>query len=106
MDTRTRDAHGYLDGEYADDEGNFSSTAGGYGPAPGMMGNASDNINCRCRVVEEIEGFSPDLRRIRGEGIVEYTTFIDWAKDKGWSPTTGWDIQKKAILAEEQARKY
>jgi SPP1 gp7 family putative phage head morphogenesis protein len=106
LDTRTRDAHGNLDGTFADDSGNFSSNAGGYGPAPGLLGNASDDINCRCRIIEVIDGLSPELRRIRGEDIVPYTTFSDWASQRGWSQTRGWDIEKKAILAEKQAEKY
>jgi len=69
-------------------------------------GNMSIVHNCRCRIIEVIDDMSPELRRIRGEGIVPYTTFSDWAKNKGWSPTRGWDIEKKAILAEKQAMKY
>jgi SPP1 gp7 family putative phage head morphogenesis protein len=105
LDTRTRDAHGSLDGEFADDEGLFHSN-GLTAEGPGLFGDPAEDINCRCRVVEEIEGFSPELRRIRGEGIVEYTTFKDWAGERGWSESKGWDLQAKAKIAEEQARKY
>lgn len=55
-DLRTRDAHGDpalggLDGKTIPAEDDFSSTLGGRGPAPGQMGNAADDINCRCAVV-------------------------------------------------------
>jgi len=89
LDTRTRDAHGSLDGEFADDDGNFQSPTGASGPAPGLMGSAEDDINCRCRVIEVIDGF-----------------FKDWAEPRGWSPTKGWPIEAKTKLAFEQTMDY
>ena len=105
LDTKTRDTHGILDGQFADKDGLFyvhgNSTEG-----PGQFGVAEEDINCRCRLIEVIEDMAPEYRRIRGEGVQPYQTFNDWAKDKGWSESKGWDIEKKAILAESQARKY
>lgn len=50
MDTRTRTAHRRLHGTTIPIKGMFRSTAGGYGPSPGLMGNPGDDINCRCRL--------------------------------------------------------
>lgn len=50
MDHRTRAAHRILHGTTKPINGMFRSTAGGIGPAPGLMGNPGDDINCRCRL--------------------------------------------------------
>lgn len=50
MDSRTRSAHRRLHGTTLPIRGMFRSTAGGYGPSPGLMGNPGDDINCRCRL--------------------------------------------------------
>ena len=50
MDHRTRTAHRILHGTTKPINGMFRSTAGGIGPAPGLMGNPGDDINCRCRL--------------------------------------------------------
>lgn len=50
MDSRTRAAHRRLHGTTIPIKGLFKSTAGGIGPAPGLMGNPGDDINCRCRL--------------------------------------------------------
>ena len=105
LDTRTRDTHGILDGQYADEDGLFH-IHGDSAEGPGLFSDPSESINCRCRVIEVIDGLAPEYRRIKGEGIVPYQTYEQWAKDKGWSPSTGWDLEAKARLAESQARKY
>lgn len=104
LDTRTRDTHGRLDGTYADQKGLFHS-GGGSALAPGLFGIASEDISCRCRIVEIVDGLAPEYRRIRGEGIQPYVTYDDWAKAHG-KTASGWPIEAKAKLAESQARKY
>jgi len=83
LDASTRDAHGALDGVEKKVKENFASSAGGYGLKPGSLGNAADDVNCRCDLIYEVEGVKPDFRRIRGEGVVPYKTYSEWAKDKG-----------------------
>ena len=39
--------------------------------------------NCRCSVRAEIEGYSPKVRRARGEGVIPHTNYRDWAEAKG-----------------------
>ena len=105
LDTRTRDTHGALDGELADENGLFW-IHGVSSEAPGLFGVAEEDINCRCRIVEVVEDFTPELRRIRGEGIVSYSTFKDWAEPRGWSESKGWPIEAKTKVSLEQTRSY
>jgi len=105
LDTRTRDAHGTLDGQYADENGDFHSPTGAVGPGPGLMNNAADDINERCRVVEVIDGLEPEFRRVRGEGITNYITYEEWAKSNG-KTSEGWPIEKKTKLEYNKASKY
>lgn len=90
LDMRTRNAHGILDGEEPDGDGLFHSTAGGAGPGPGLMNNAADDINCRCRLNEIIRDLPPSMRRVRGEDIIPYQSYSTWASARGWSRQNGW----------------
>lgn len=83
LDDKTRDTHQTLDGQEADKNGNFHSTSGAVGPAPGHMGMASEDIRCRCTFTERVKGTRPEFRRIRGEGVVPYKTYKEWADAKG-----------------------
>jgi len=83
LDSRTRDAHQSLDGVEVGVDDDFKSSAGGRGPAPGMMGTAADDCNCRCTMRIEIKGFKPEFRRVRGEGVVPYQNYREWEKAKG-----------------------
>ncbi len=51
-DDRTRDSHIEMGNKYADgipiDEEFINDETGGHGQAPGQMGTADDDINCRC----------------------------------------------------------
>ncbi len=83
LDEKTRDTHRTLDGQEADKNGNFHSSSGAIGPAPGHMGTAAEDINCRCNFIDQIKGFKPEFRRIRGEGVVPYKTYREWEAAKG-----------------------
>ena len=84
LDSRTRPSHASADGTKMDNETGMFDVLGGT-PGPRRTGNASDDINCRCRSVAEVEGYSPELRNIRGEGLQPYQTFKNWATDKGYT---------------------
>ena len=86
LSAATRDAHRTLDGKDVGAKEDFVSDNGGRGPAPGMMGEASDDINCHCTVIAQVAGFKPEFRRVRGEGVVPYKTYDEWAKAKGVKP--------------------
>ena len=78
IDDRTRDNHADMDGEYADKNGIFHLPGGASGPAPGLTGVASEDINCRCNYILEFPDIEPpEERRIRGEGIVPFRTFFE-----------------------------
>lgn len=79
LDGDTRDSHADLDGEVVEVDQPFSN---------GLMypgdpaGPPEEVINCRCTHIVEIEGFEPTERRIRGEGVVPYTNYRDWEKNR------------------------
>jgi len=66
IDSRTRDTHSELDGEKVniDEEFEWIAADGSKVSAegPGLSGNAGEDINCRCSVIEVIEGFEPAFR--------------------------------------------
>lgn len=57
-------------------------------------GSMSIVHNCRCRVIEIIEGLEPELRRIRDEGLVPYVSYDEWAESKGYKDGK-WPVQSK-----------
>ena len=88
LDGNTRDTHQDLDGQTVpmfDDDGNpglFKSPAGNTAEYPGGFGVAEEDINCRCAVRGQIKGYSPEVRRARGEGTIPYTTYNEWKKSR------------------------
>ena len=77
IDDRTRDSHQELDGVTIDLDEDFEGEEGS-GPAPGMLGSAEEDINCRCTMIEVVDGFEPNERRVRGVGITEYATYNEF----------------------------
>lgn len=80
IDESTRDSHQDLDGVQIDIDEDFEGEEGS-GPAPGMLGAAEENINCRCTMIEVVAGFKPNERRVRGVGITEYKTYNEFKKE-------------------------
>lgn len=83
IDGTTRDSHQSLDGVTVELDEDFVSDTGATGQGPGQMNSPEDDINCRCTLLTIIEGFEPQQRRIRDEGIVDYTTFDKWKESRG-----------------------
>lgn len=81
LDNLTRDGHGELDGQAADAEGLFHLN-GLSAEYPGGFGDPAEDINCRCTVRVEIEGFEPTVRRVRGEGVISYESYADWRENR------------------------
>jgi hypothetical protein len=82
LDNKTRDTHAELDGKHADDEGLFHVrkliTEG-----PGLFGVAEEDINCRCSLRAEVEGFESKIRKDNiSKNIIPYTTYTEWAKNR------------------------
>ena len=86
LDGSTRDSHQELDGETIELMQEFDGESGS-GLAPGQMGSASEDINCRCTLITVIEGFEPRVRRARevegkrGE-IIGYKNYKEWKKGR------------------------
>lgn len=83
LDGRTRPRHGNLDGEPKNEEKNGWYVPGiGWISGPMQSGVAEFDINCRCRVREQIKEYAPSKRRQREEGIKDYETYEEWVKKR------------------------
>lgn len=81
LDSRTRPAHAALDGRPKDDsEKGWYVPEIGYVVAPLHSGVASFDINCRCRTRNQVKGFPPNERYVRGDGIKPYQTYEKWKR--------------------------
>lgn len=79
LDSRTRPAHGALDGKPKDDSEKGWNVPGiGWVSAPLHSGVASFDINCRCRMRDQVKGYPPKERYVRGDGIKPYQTYEEW----------------------------
>jgi SPP1 gp7 family putative phage head morphogenesis protein len=83
LDKKTRDSHQSMDGQVVDIDKDFESPSGARGKSPGNLGSAKEDVRCRCDMISFIEGYEPKVRRARDEGIIEYTTYKEWLKQKG-----------------------
>ncbi len=82
LDGRTRPSHAALDGKPKDDpdKGWFVPEIG-WVSAPLHSGVASFDINCRCRTRDQVKGYPPQERYVRGDGIKPYQTYAQWKED-------------------------
>ena len=83
LDDRTRSSHASADGTIKDNETGYFTVPWGQVVAPRTSGIAAEDIQCRCISVGEVEGYSPELRAIRDEGLAPYQTFETWATENG-----------------------
>lgn len=82
IDDRTRDSHQALDGVTINIDEDFTTENGASGPGPGQFNDPAEDINCRCTIASVVGGYAPNTRRIRDEGIVNYTTFDKWKESR------------------------
>lgn len=83
LDDSTRDTHGAMDGQAADENGMFTSPSGATAEAPGMFGVPEEDINCRCTVRTEIKGFTPKTRLDDNTGeLIPYQTYQEYYEGK------------------------
>lgn len=80
LDGRTRTSHRSLDGKEATmrDGEHYWRLGNMWTPGPGLSGDPAEDINCRCTIRYEVDGLSPKLRRIKGEGVQPYQTYEEW----------------------------
>ena len=83
LDGKTRPEHGFLDGQEADENGEWTFSDGIKTKGPGLSGVAYHDINCRCAERGQVSDRTPGTRidNITGERI-KHTTYDEWAKDK------------------------
>ena len=83
-DTHTRDTHGELDGQTVgiDEPFRLHGLTAMY---PGTFGDPAEDINCRCTVIDIIEGLEPTVQRVRNpftgrNEIASFGTYDEYAK--------------------------
>jgi uncharacterized protein with gpF-like domain len=81
-DGKTRDSHAVLDGKKANEQGLFETDVG-LVTGPMQSGVPEFDIGCRCRTIAVIDGYDPEIMRVKGEGVSDYKTYNDWKKAKG-----------------------
>ena len=82
LDSHTRDSHAAMDGVESNEDGTFNLA--GYtidGPGDPQL-PPEEAINCRCSLRSQIDDYGPKVRRIRDEGVVPYTTYREWEKER------------------------
>lgn len=85
LDSKTRDDHAALDGQIADEDGNFEVN-GLTTQGPGLFGVAAEDINCRCDYLTEVQGYETKFRRDNETGkIIKWKNYNEWEKEKGIS---------------------
>ncbi len=74
--------HRIMDGQVEDEDGMFTLSDGTKArfPADPEIEDGGQRCNERCTVRMEIDGYSPQLRRTRENGIIPYQNFDSWAK--------------------------
>jgi SPP1 gp7 family putative phage head morphogenesis protein len=96
LDELTREDHQALDGQTVPVDGYFE-IRGMKAKAPGGFGIAAMDISCRCGIRSSIEGYEPQVRRARGEGVIPYQTYPEWKAGRGQvSPYQGPEPQMGA----------
>ncbi len=82
LDGNTRDTHADLDGKRVGIKEEFEID-GLTTKAPGLFGEASEDINCRCTMIEVVKGFPPKFRRDNETGkTIAYKNYREWERDK------------------------
>lgn len=82
LDGRTRDKHQKLDGQRVPTDKPFKINGDELMYPGDPAGSAENVINCRCTMVSIIEGFEPEVRRVRKEGTIPYKTYEDWKAER------------------------
>lgn len=84
LDDRTRASHQELDGQTVNVDEDFTSSSGAKGQAPRLMGQASEDINCRCTTISIVDDYAPELRLDNETGqMVKNMTYNEWLDYKG-----------------------
>jgi len=94
-DAATRPTHATANNQVEDKDGQFHVGAA-TGSYPGNMSSAKESVNCRCTVIDIVEGVSPQLRRatnpLTGESeIIDFNDYDEYMESKGMKLTAkGW----------------
>lgn len=87
LDKSTRPSHQAMDGKVAELHNGrpqfYMGSIGRWVDGPGLTGEASEDINCRCALTTVVEGYEPKTRKARNEYEenvdMPYLTYEEWA---------------------------
>lgn len=83
LDPRTRDHHRDMDGKEADEDGLFTFLNGAKVEGPGLTGIASEDINCRCTTITQIQGVEQLYRKDNvSKEIISYKNYQEWFENR------------------------
>ena len=83
LDNVTRGDHAAMDAAPQQEDGLYHLPGGETARYPRDMSlSAGNRINCRCDETFEIDGYAPELRRTREDGIVPNQTYAEWVMDR------------------------
>lgn len=82
LDSKTRSSHRHLDGVTIRVDEHFEGN-NGLGLAPGLFGVASEDINCRCKVITILDEHSiPSTRKDNeSKGLIKFKSYGEWLND-------------------------
>jgi hypothetical protein len=83
LDGDTRPTHAALDQVPADENGQWQLAGVMIDQPADPALPPGEAINCRCNIRFEIEGYSPQLRRSREQGIIPAQNYESWVKEYG-----------------------
>jgi SPP1 gp7 family putative phage head morphogenesis protein len=78
IDDRTRSSHADMDSREANKDNLFEFPDGTLVEGPGLHPDPAESINCRCALRANVSGMAPELRRVRGAGVVQYQSYHQW----------------------------
>jgi SPP1 gp7 family putative phage head morphogenesis protein len=92
-DDRVREDHFALDGEYADENGQWN-LGGEMVDGPGLSSDPGQSINCRCTYIDVIGDYAPEFHEVYADGTYSSASYTEWAESQGWTAKDGWPKAK------------
>lgn len=105
LDGETRNNHRELDGQVREIDEYFK-VGRHEALQPHMFGIASEDCNCRCRSISELDGYEPELRRDNETSAVgDYQTYGQWLGNRQQKTTSEKQVVDPAALIRDKIAK-
>jgi len=97
-DDRTRSDHAVMDGQESDKAGMFTMPDGNETAGPGLSGDPSFDINCRCTLGTVFADERAPGTSVRMTPKETAESWNKWATGLGWSESDGWAKATQALM--------